>query len=51
MTNFQPGSVDDTMAIVRDSRWHAHRYDMTQDAFQFRYVARDMHRKATFLTD
>ena len=51
MTNFQPGSVDDTMAIVRDPRWHAHRYDATQDAFQFRYVARDLHRKATFLTD
>lgn len=51
MTNFQPQAVDEKAAIVRDSLWHAHRYDATQDAFQFRQVSREAHRKATFLTD
>ena len=41
----------DTAVLVRDSHWHAHRYDAAQDAFQFRHVAREQHRRATFLTD
>jgi hypothetical protein len=41
----------DKAQIVRDPQWHAHRYDAVQDAFQFRQVSREAHRKATFLTD
>lgn len=46
-----PSSIADKAQIVRDPMWHAHRYDASQDAFQFRPVSRDAHRKATFLTD
>lgn len=47
------GSVfsGDKAMLVRDPLWHAHRYDAAQDAFQFRHVPREAHRKATFLTD
>lgn len=37
--------------ILGDAQWLAHRYDDTQDSFHFRRVPREMHRKATFLTD
>jgi hypothetical protein len=37
--------------IARDPEWLAHRYDPVHDAFHFRHVARDAHRRATFLTD
>lgn len=51
MTDTGPDFTGDQAALVRDPRWHAHRYDASQDAFQFRHVTRDEHRKATFLTD
>jgi len=51
MTDTGPDLSGDKAALVRDSLWHAHRYDAVQDAFQFRHVARDQHRRATFLTD
>ena len=37
--------------IVRDPLWLSDRYDPEQDAVHFRYVDRDGHRTATFLTD
>jgi hypothetical protein len=37
--------------IVRDPLWLADRYDPEYDAVHFRYVDRDQHRAATFLTD
>jgi hypothetical protein len=51
MTGSAPDIPRDKAALVRDPEWHAHRYDAAQDAFQFRKVTRDQHRKATFLTD
>ena len=38
-------------AILGNAEWLAHRYDPAHDAFQFRHVSRDAHRRATFLTD
>ncbi len=43
----QPRSIED---IVRDPLWLADRYDPEHDAVHFRYVNRDQHRAATFLT-
>jgi hypothetical protein len=37
--------------IARNPLWLADRYDPDQDALHFRYVNRDQHRAATFLTD
>lgn len=51
MTDTGPDFAGDKAAMVRDPHWHAHRYDPAMDAFQFRHVARQQHRKATFLTD
>lgn len=51
MTDHGPDFAGDTSALVRDSQWHAHRYDAAMDAFQFRHVSREQHRRATFLTD
>ena len=51
MTDTGPDLPADKVALVRDPLWHAHRYDAAQDAFQFRHVPREQHRKATFLTD
>ncbi len=51
MTDTGPDFAGDKAALVRDSQWHAHRYDAAMDAFQFRHVMREQHRKATFLTD
>lgn len=51
MTKAMPRSDSEKAALVRDPLWHAHPYDATVDAFQFRHVSRDSHRKATFLTD
>ena len=47
MTN-TPASIAD---IARDPLWLADRYDPEQDVAHFRYVDRDGHRVATFLTD
>jgi len=44
-------SHPDPAAVLRDARWLPHRYDANTDAVQFRYVSRDQHRTATFLTD
>ncbi|WAC22282.1 hypothetical protein [Blastomonas sp. SL216] len=51
MTDTGPDFTGDLAALVRDPLWHAHRYDAAQDAFHFRHVPRQQHRKATFLTD
>ncbi len=51
MTDTGPDFAGDIAALVRDPLWHAHRYDATQDAFQFRHIPRDQHSRATFLTD
>lgn len=51
MTDTGPDFAGDKAALVRDPLWHAHRYDAAVDAFQFRRLTRDDHRKATFLTD
>ena len=51
MTETGPEFDGDKAALVRDPLWLAHRYDASQDAFQFRHVTREQHRKATFLTD
>lgn len=51
MSDPGPDTVADKAQIVRDARWHAHRYDAAQDAFQFRHISRDAHRAAPFLTD
>jgi hypothetical protein len=48
VTKAQPSSIAD---IVRDPLWLADRYDPEHDAVHFRYVDRDQHRAATFLTD
>lgn len=37
--------------IVGDAQWLAHRYDSEHDAFHFRNVSRDAHRRVTFLID
>lgn len=37
--------------LVQDASWLAHRYDPVQDAVHFVQVSRDLHRRATFLTD
>lgn len=37
--------------LVADAAWLPHRYDETNDSFRFIHVPRDVHRKATFLTD
>ncbi len=37
--------------VVQDASWLAHRYDPTQDAIHFMPVPREVHRRATFLTD
>ena len=37
--------------IAPDPDWLAHRYDPSQDTIHFLPVPRDMHRKATFITD
>ena len=41
----------DLSSVIGDGRWLAHRYDEAADAIQFRRLARDDHRRATFLTD
>lgn len=46
MIKAPPSIVD----IVRDPLWLVDRYDPEHDAFHFRYVDRDQHRAATFLT-
>lgn len=51
MTDTGPDFTGDAAALVRNPLWHAHRYDPSRDAFQFRHVTRDQHRRATFLTD
>ncbi len=51
MSKTAPQTIAQWTATVRDPLWHAHRYDAAQDAFQFRHVPRDAHRKAAFLTD
>ena len=51
MTDTGPDFAGDIAALVRDPLWHAHRYDATQDAFQFRHIPREQHSRATFLTD
>ena len=51
MSDAAPQNTADPAEIVRDPQWHAHRYDATQDAFQFRHVTRQAHRRAAFLTD
>ena len=43
--------VPDIARIVRDPLWFPHRYDPGHDAFQFRPLSRQDHRRATFLTD
>ena len=40
-----------TLDIVRDPSWLAHRYDPVKDAVHFINVSRQGHRQATFLTD
>lgn len=37
--------------ITRDPNWLAHRYVESRDRIQFRHVAREQHRAATFITD
>nr|WP_310524464.1 hypothetical protein [Polymorphobacter sp.] len=37
--------------IARDPLWFPHRYDPGQDAVHFRQFSREVHRKATFITD
>ncbi len=37
--------------IARDAAWLPHRYDPEHDAVHFLHVPRDVHRRATFLTD
>ena len=44
----QPRSIQD---VARDPLWLADRYDPGHDSIHFRYVDRDQHRAATFLTD
>ncbi len=41
----------DIREIIEDGRWLAHRYDDVADLILFRFVDRDAHRSATFLTD
>lgn len=43
--------MTDISDIVRDPRWLADRYDPQHDAVHFRYVDREQHRAATFLTN
>lgn len=43
--------LPDVETLARDAHWLPHRYDPGQDAFHFRKVDRNAHRKATFLTD
>lgn len=47
MMNFDPAIAQ----IVRDPMWFADRYDPGQDSVHFRYLTRETHRAATFLTD
>lgn len=47
MTQANPSISD----VVRDPLWLADRYDPLHDAVHFRYVDREQHRTATFLTD
>jgi hypothetical protein len=37
--------------VIRDGRWLAHRYDETSDSIHFRFLPREEHQRATFLTD
>ena len=41
----------DLAEVIANGRWLAHRYDEIADAFRFRFVDREAHRAATFLTD
>lgn len=43
-----PPSIE---AAARDATWLAHRFDPVHDAVHFLPVPRDLHRRATFLTD
>ena len=46
-----PSKATDAGAVVADARWLADRYDPGHDAFHFRWVTRDEHRAAMFLTN
>ncbi len=38
-------------AMAADGSWLAHRYDAERDSYQMRYLSRDAHDAATFITD
>lgn len=43
--------MSDITTIIGSAEWLAHRYDPTGDTIHFRHVPRDVHARATFITE
>lgn len=43
--------IPDANDLAQDGNWFAHRYDPESDCLHFMHLTREIHRKATFLTD